>query len=316
MEIISHATIAAVCYTKSERSPDPIFILRSILGSPVLWGTICFIAGFSLFFRGFPLLQRKRLILNTPTSTVRAASLGAVEISGKVVGPYTLISPLSESDCFYYRAVAHTSTSGEQQKKTRLAEESLYVPFFLDDGTGCLMVDPRGAEMDLRTSLEEEYSPSQAAAFTRHFLARHGISVESSVTLEEYCIREGDHLFVLGRLQENSALGEDQINPLNGPKTGFLSAEAADLQRRAALDPMHLQPENAGAPEAAVDGKQFDVNPPVVLAKGIPGQPFFISWRSQKNIVQILAWESVLCIWGGPILAVAGLSLLVSRFFI
>ena len=61
---------------------------------------------------------------------------------------------------------------------------------------------------------------------------------------------------------------------------------------------------------------QFDLNPPVVLAKGISNQPFFISWRSQRDVIQTLAWESVLYIWGGPILALTGLSLLVSRLLI
>ena len=262
MEIISQAGIATIYYTKSGLSPDPISILRSIVGSPVLWGIVGFVGGVYLFFRGFPLLQRKRLILNTPASTVRGASLGAVEVSGRVVGPYTLISPLSESDCFYYRAVAHTSSSGQEKRKTKLAEESLHVPFFLDDGTGCLMVDPREAEMDLQPSLEEEYSPSEGTAFTRHFLGRHGISAESYVSLEEYCIREGDHLFVLGSLRENPALRdhESRMNAFNEIEPGFLRAEAADLQRRAALDPMHLQIEKAFTPKASANSGQFDLH--------------------------------------------------------
>ena len=100
--------------------------------------------------------------------------MGAVEVSGTVVGPYTLISPLSEADCLYYHAVARSSGEGEEEKK--VAEEVLYTPFFLDDGTGRLMVDPRGAEMELRPAVDAEYSPSTGDAFTRHFLVRRGLS--------------------------------------------------------------------------------------------------------------------------------------------
>jgi len=57
----------------------------------------------------------------------------------------------------------------------------------------------------------------------------------------------------------------------------------------------------------------FDLNPPVVLMKGTSGSPFFISWRSQLEVVKELAWRSTLYIWGGPILAVAGLWLLVDH---
>ena len=185
-----------MCFIRSASSSDALSALRS----PVLWGIAGVGIGIFLFFRGFPHLKRKRLIQNTPTSTIRGAALGAVEVSGTVVGPYTLISPLSESDCFYYHAVARST--GEEEKK--VAEEVLYAPFFLDDGTGRLMVDPRGAEMELRPSVDEEYSPATGDAFTRHFLVRRGLSSSLPATLQEYCIRPGDHLFVLATLTRKS----------------------------------------------------------------------------------------------------------------
>ena len=55
------------------------------------------------FYRGFRVLQRKRLLLDTPRSAIRGAAVGAVEISGKAVGPYSLVSPLAPTDCLYYR---------------------------------------------------------------------------------------------------------------------------------------------------------------------------------------------------------------------
>ena len=142
----------AIYLVKSGASPDPFTLLRS----PVLWGILGIVFGVRLFFRGFPFLKRKHLIQDIPTSTVRGASLGAVELCGTVVGPYTLISPLSETDCFYYQAIVRGSAG--EEKKPR--EEVLYAPFFLDDGTGRVMVDPRGAEIELRPSVDDEYSPS------------------------------------------------------------------------------------------------------------------------------------------------------------
>lgn len=273
------------------------------------------VVGIVLFFRGFPLLKRKSLVQDTPTSTVRAASLGAVEVGGTVVGPYTLLAPLSESDCFFYRAVARGS-SGEEGKTTAKAE-TLCVPFFLDDGTGLLMVDPQGAELEIQPSVEEEYSPSTGTALTRHFLNRHGISSSAPAHLEEYCIREGDVLFVLGTLCENP--GRNAVRPSSTESSevppGFLSPAAADLQRRTAIESMY-PPGTALPPtplQETLKAKSFDFNPPVLLSKGASGAPFFISWRSQRDVVQMLAWRSTLYIWGGPILALAGLWLLLAR---
>ncbi len=304
--------VATMYFIRSGSSSDPLFVLRS----PILWGIAGVGAGIFLFFRGFPHLKRKRLIQNTPTSTIRGAALGAVEVSGTVVGPYTLISPLSESDCVYYHAVARST--GEEEKQ--VAKEVLYAPFFLDDGTGRLMVDPRGAEMELRPSVDDEYLPSTGDAFTRHFLVRRGLSSAVPANLQEYCIRPGDHLFVLATLRENPRL-ESAADCLAGDaaqgRQGFLSAAAADLQRRAAIESMlppgSLVPPIPKTPPAETNA--FDLNPPVVLMEGASGEPFFISWRSQGDVVQELAMRSVFYIWGGPVLALAGLWLLLSRLF-
>ncbi len=310
MENIAKIVALAMDSLKSGSSPDPWSVLRS----PVLWGIAGIGLGVSLFFRGFPFLKRKNLIQDTPTSAMRGASLGGLEVSGTVVGPYTLISPLSESDCFYYHAIAHSSSGEEKSTK----EEILYVPFFLDDGTGRVLVDPRGAETELRPSVDDEYSPSSGDAFTRHFLVRHGLSTEYPTDLEEYCIRAGDHLFVLGTLRDNPGLesaADCLARGIGQREQGFLSAAAADLQRRAAIESM-LAPGSAVPPmpnPRPVETEGFDLNPPVVLMKGTSGEPFFISWRSQRHVVAELAWRSVLYIWGGPLLALAGLWILVTH---
>jgi hypothetical protein len=70
------------------------------------------IVGPILFVRGFRLLQRKRLIMDIPRSTVRGAALGPVEMSGKAVGPYTLVAPLSRTDCLYYRIAVRSNPNG------------------------------------------------------------------------------------------------------------------------------------------------------------------------------------------------------------
>ena len=307
MESIGHIVAAFAMYFVRSGSSDPLSLRRS----PILWGVAGIGIGVRLFFRGFPFLKGKHLIQDTPVSTVRGAALGSVEVSGTVVGPYTLIAPLSQTDCFYYHAIARGSS--EEEKKPK--EEILYVPFFLDDGTGRVMVDPRGAQTDLQPSVDDEYSSSTGDAFTRHFLLRHGISSEYPVHLEEYCIRAGDRLYVLGTLRENPGLESAADCMAHGISQGFLSAAAADLQRRAAIESI-LPPASSLPPmqqARSVATETFDLNPPVVLMKGTSGDPFFISWRSQRDVVEELAWRSVLYIWGGPVLALAGLWLLVTH---
>jgi hypothetical protein len=55
-------------------------------GNDLAWAIVGACTGLYLFDRGFGLLSRKRLILDTPTSKIRTASLGLVEVNGLAVG--------------------------------------------------------------------------------------------------------------------------------------------------------------------------------------------------------------------------------------
>ena len=168
--------------------------------------------GLFLFYRGFRLLQRKRLILNTPTSKIRSASLGLVEVNGLAVGPYTLNAPITGVPCFYYRTLAwELRKSGKNQEWHQVADESMHVPFYLDDNTGRLLVNPQGAEMDIHRDFHEEYSNSilfgeEMPVNVRSFLIRHGIGDKDKIRIDEYCIKPKNFLFILGTLAENPGL--------------------------------------------------------------------------------------------------------------
>jgi len=71
-----------------------------------VWAVVGAGVGVYLFVRGFRLLQRKRLIMDTPSSKIRSASIGLVELSGLAVGPYTLPAPITGVPCYFYRTLA------------------------------------------------------------------------------------------------------------------------------------------------------------------------------------------------------------------
>jgi hypothetical protein len=188
-------------------------LLRSSDGRPIVWCVIGFFIGIYLFFQGFRLLQRRRLILDTPVSKVRSASLGMVELNGLAAGPYTIEAPITERDCFYYRTLAwEWKQSGKNKQWVKVAAESMHVPFFLDDNSGKVMVDPRGAELDLHRDFQQEFCDSffttkqEAPPNVFAFLARHGVSTTNKIKVEEFCIKPKNALFLLGTLDENPGL--------------------------------------------------------------------------------------------------------------
>jgi hypothetical protein len=334
--------------------------------------------GLYLFYRGFRLLQRKRLILNTPASKIRSASMGLVEINGVATGPYVISSPMKQVSCYYYRSIAwQYQQRGKNSEWVKVAEESLHVPFYLDDGSGKLMVDPTGAEMDLHCDLHEEYNRSvllggpEMPGSVYSFLSRHGVDSSRRIKVEERCINRDTSLFVLGTLSQNPGLDasvvpawagqavqkstrvlasavmpvkqKPEVVNLSGESTNVPAIEMTQQQKIAAalikagignpaawavagVSPQAaLQATSSVSAAAATSlardephgqetNETYDLHPPVVLMKGSHDPTFFISWRSQRDLIANLGWKSTLMIWGGPALTLVCVYILLAHF--
>jgi hypothetical protein len=188
-----------------------VVILRSSDPSGLLvWCAVGLCAGIGLFIYGFRLLQRRRLILDTPLSKVRSASIGMVEVSGLAVGPYSIVAPITARPCYYYRTLVwEYKQQGKNKSWVKVAGECMHVPFFVDDNTGRVLVDPRGADLDLHRDFQQEFCDSffttkqPAPPNVQSFLARHGVMTNNKIRVEEFCIKPKNSLFILGTLGEN-----------------------------------------------------------------------------------------------------------------
>src|SRR5215472_400072 len=341
-------------------------------------------AGVYLFYRGFRTLARKRLILDTPSSKIRSASLGLVEVSGQAVGPYTLPAPITGVACYFHHTVAwQLRQAGKNKEWQKVAEESMHLPFFLDDNTGLVLVDPQDAVMDIHRDFHQEFGGAffgtgdEAPVNVLNFLARHGVANDHRLRVDEYCIKPKNALFVLGTLMSNSGQavtstpvrtsfsGTLKLNNLSPNLPSSLAASlaeglntsttvtvhrtlvvntmkgdlpqeiirltsddkpgsASDMTQQgkiaAALTKAGISspavwaaaglatgvaaaPTSGGVTVAPAASTDFDLHPAVVLGKGEHNPAFFISWRSQKEIVQSLGWQSTAMIWGGPAIA-------------
>jgi hypothetical protein len=202
------------------RSSDPTGLL--------VWCGIGFCAGIGLFIYGFKLLQRRRLILDTPFSKIRSAAMGMVEVSGLAVGPYTMIAPITGRPCYYYRTLVwEYKQQGKNKQWVKVAGECMHLPFFVDDKTGRMLVDPRGADLDLHCDFEEQFCDSfftvkdSAPDNVRRFLGRHAIITK----VQEYCIKPKNSLFILGTLSENPGVevGPQPVRDDDSISTGAMS---------------------------------------------------------------------------------------------
>jgi hypothetical protein len=354
--------------------------------SPGLWLVVAalagVVAGIYLFFNGFKMLRYKRLILNTPQSKIHSASIGLVEVTGTPVGPQTLSSPVTGEPCYYYRVQAwQWEESDKDSKWKQVLDESMYVPFFLEDNTGKVLVDSEGAAMDVHKNFSDEI---YAMAFSnrdlmptniRDFLVNRGLVPYNKIKVEERIIQPGFPLFVFGTLGENPGLdsfagrphvsgggtsafdirvnGGGGLNatfgttrtasgtvgrgsiaaakvlshvpgvdvqsfeirlPQSGAPTAIPAGAAAILNQMGVTLPVGVLPGSAtraAVMDAGTHGDsankssddESNLHASVAICKGDRNEPFTISCRSQREVVQTLGWKSTAFIWGGPVLA-------------
>jgi hypothetical protein len=122
------------------------------------WLVLLVVAGASLYFfwYAFKVWRENRVVCDTPTSRVRSAAQGYVELSGRGLPPpqTEIKGPLTRKPCTWWRyKIEERGSFGRSRVGARsrtwhsIDSGTCETPFILDDGTGQCMVDPRGAEV-------------------------------------------------------------------------------------------------------------------------------------------------------------------------
>ncbi len=102
-------------------------------------------AGVSGYF-AFVALRRARIIEDTPTSKIRSAAQGFVELDGiaRANPDKTLQAPLTDTVCCWYRFEIEKKSDKDWKTIDRGFSEA---PFLVEDETGQCVVLPKGAEV-------------------------------------------------------------------------------------------------------------------------------------------------------------------------
>ena len=247
--------------------------------------------GLAFFVRGFRELQRRRFILDTPRSKIRSAALGLVEINGVAVGPRTITAPITDRSAFCCRTVLESLGRFDSDRGdngwTTVVDERRDTFFYLQDDTGMMLIDPAGAELDIHQDYQAEHHDflfvgEEGDRRIVEFAARHNISANTGLRATQYCIKPHNALYVLGTLKTFAG------------------------QWQAAL-PAHDV-------SIATTPGMFPEQNIAIVGKGENDPTFFISWRSRRDLVRELRWQSVLAVFGGGSLAVATIAFLVWSF--
>ncbi|HUS25026.1 MAG TPA: GIDE domain-containing protein [Candidatus Binatia bacterium] len=121
-------------------------------GEHFFWWTFTPAAGAAVaLLAGFIFLKRERLIEDTPTSRIRSAAQGFVELEGRarvMQGP-PIVSPLTATPCVWWCYRVERKRTDDRGRTTwdTIDHHTSDDCFLLDDGTGTCVVDPVGARV-------------------------------------------------------------------------------------------------------------------------------------------------------------------------
>jgi hypothetical protein len=123
--------------------------------------------GIYTFIKGFREFRNYLLIADTPEIPIRSVPMGFVQVHGKAQGDKTVPSPLTHTPCLLYQVVIEKWKTDSDSRSGHWSHHRTDVDgaaFHLTDATGKVLVDARGAELDLPRSARCEAGRSAVAA--------------------------------------------------------------------------------------------------------------------------------------------------------
>jgi len=115
-----------------------------------IWALILVAATLAGFFLAFKNMQSKRIIEDTPTSRIRSAAQGYLELigHGHLMEGQPIVSPLTGTSCTWYDfKVEEHRQSGKNSKWVTIRSGISDELFLIKDETGQCIIDPEGARV-------------------------------------------------------------------------------------------------------------------------------------------------------------------------
>jgi hypothetical protein len=133
--------------------------------------------GVFLFYLGFRSFREYRILADTPIMPIRSIAMGLTHASGKATGDDRLTSPLTGAPRFYYWVrVEKYIQRGKHIGWTSVSNEMDRRPFYLDDATGKVLVNPQMAEFEVLPTFQHEIGPKLGKRFVEPSLGLAGPS--------------------------------------------------------------------------------------------------------------------------------------------
>ncbi|NJD08496.1 MAG: hypothetical protein FIA97_18655 [Methylococcaceae bacterium] len=258
-------------------------------------------AALALLYLAFRALRRSRMMEDLPTSKLRSAAQGYVELEGwaRLMPGEPIIAPLSGLSCAWYRYRVERRDQSLDPNDRRSSDwhtvekgvsEAI---FLLEDGTGRCIVDPEGAEVtpSVRLCWRGQTERPGTAPLETGFIDRFLASGPYRYTEER--IHERDHLYALGQFV---GLGDAEAANFSEEVRDILATWKRDqpaLLRRfdangdGRIDLAEWEQARDAAEREAMQRRRDQPPPPEfnLLKRSPYGKPFVLSTVSQQRLI-------------------------------
>jgi len=166
----------------------------------------------------FPRSWKKQVIESVPSLDIGAVVPGSVEVSGEAVAVDGMVrpGPFTGRDALYYRSVVEEYRRHGRSGGWVTIQESEYRPeFYVEDGSGRILVDPEGACYDLDVAFEYTSGllndpPERVKVFLRDSGLSHGglPDINRHMCYREYLIEPGQRIYIRGTVTSNPIVSD------------------------------------------------------------------------------------------------------------
>ncbi len=251
------------------------------------------------FWYAFKAWAKNRVIEDTPTSRVRSAAQGYVELMGHATVPPNSPNkgPLTSQPCAWWRYKIE-ERSGRSRSWTTLQSDTSDTPFLLDDGTGQCLIDPRGAEVYPRAR-DVWYGPSEwpdgrIPDGSGFFGKLADALLTDRYRYTEYRLAPRETLYAIGAfrclggvsVEDPDAAVVELLRTWKQDQAGLLAR--FDSNHDGALSSAEWDQARAAARKNVLDGRAADIKAPSlnVLSHPQDGRAFLLAASDGESLAQ------------------------------
>jgi len=277
--------------------------------------------GFFTFFRGFRIYREYRVLEDTPEVPIRSVAMGLVRVHGKAMGEQQVLGPITRTPGFFYQVVVEkweTNSKGGGSWR-HYATDADGVNFHLEDATGRVAVDARGAEYDLIQTGRREIGGLGQLGLRRLFGSRDDEEARLAASLGAGgpgTLPTDDELraYAAQAHKRRPAAGLGRVASVAAISTWSLSLSGRASGRfrftESCIQPGHWYDVTGTCGENPSPKDDGDRN---LIMKGENEPTFLISWRNPKDVESKMRRRAALYIFGGAALTIGCAGVLLAK---